>query len=283
MQTRSKSFANLRSYQDLLMGRLPVKDFKWKPLLNEDYSNEQAGLDLIRYGVEDVLGWTPQQVIQHMTPHIARTLHWDMLFARQIVCGEAYIHFDYKERGSTSSDLVNLQQINWRFLMHLCYPREIPFSFVSEAIKQYRSIYNAKMMANLGMQPDFTKRFGHDFLASTGRYQDAICSALVRIVVNEHVLPILEPSKWGTAHDLYKFFSNHTQATNVMRRAALYDLMKVRYATFYDMLCQHYDDLQVEDDFFWRKVYGLASAAQFTGVPRALKRIEKSVQLPLAQ
>lgn len=272
------SYVNLRSYQDLLLGKTSDRHFRWKPYPDDEHIEVQAALDIIRYGVEDILHWTPYQVIQHMTPYIARTLHWDMLFARGIIKGEAFIHFEFKEKDSRSPDAVDLQQSNWRYLMHLCYPKDVPFSFAGEAVREYRAICQAKRMSERGLETNRAKRFSRDFIGSAGRYQEAISAALVTIIVKEYALPVISPTGRGTAHDLYRFFADPSRSRAALKRSELYAVMRKRYVSFYEMLCLYFDDLYIEDDPFWRKVYALSSACRYTGTKSTAQKLDRQTK-----
>lgn len=251
---RPVSTLHLQSYIDVLLGKTSIEKWRFGTGL-DDSEKYFAALDIIRYGVEEVLKWTPQEVIRHMTPYIARSLHWDAIFKRQLIPDESFVRYDIED----DHDRIIMEAINYRHLMSLCYPDQITFNFGEEAVEEYRRIMNAKRINADGGNAELD-RFRRDYVLSTGVHRNEILSALFKVIVFDYVFPELDNKvveEMGIAYALYSTFANTTKINSIYIRAGMYDIFKRSYPRFYDMLCEFYSFLQVEDDLFWRKVFSI--------------------------
>ena len=248
------STIHLQSYIDVLIGKTPVDQWRFGTGL-EDHEKLAAALDIIRYGVEGVLKWTPQDVINHMTPYIARKLYWDVLFRRDLIPDESFVRYHVESQDGR----VLMDAINYRHLMSLCYPDTIKFNYGEEAVAEYRRIMEAKAINRDGGKAEMD-RFRRDFVLSTGIHRTEILAALFRVVVFEYVVPSLDTDiveENGIAYALYSVFSDVTRINRIYDRAGMKVIFEKSYPRFYDMLCDFYRYLGVEDDLFWRKVFSL--------------------------
>ena len=251
------STIHLQSYIDVLLGKTPVNKWIFGVGLEDEREKRAAALDIIRYGVEEILKKKPREAVECLNQDIARRLHWDTLFERDLIPDDGYVR--YHVVGDHRN--IIMDDINYKHLMHLCYPREVPFDFGEEAVAYYYTILNAKQLNDEGGNVRID-RFRKNFILNAGAHRSEVLSAFLKIIVSDYVVPMLEMKtvdEMGIAYCLYQTFADNQKINEIYEKAQMYDLFRRSYPRFYDMLCEFYAYLGVEDDLFWRKVFALES------------------------
>lgn len=172
--TQSKSSAN--AYTD------KETEAKKKKLSNNE--KERDALSLTRYIVEEVLGWTPEEAMAHITADIGRRLGMDSLL-----------------RYVDSPMEVKLSE-DYRWLIHKAYPLQTRYDEQEPLFKLYHKIMNGEI-----------KRFPRNFfIGKDGRKK---ASVLFRDYISRNI-----PA--GSISELYRIFSNSADGWNILRDAHLY-------------------------------------------------------------
>ena len=172
--TQSKSSAT--DYTD--------KEAELKKKKISDDEKERDALSLTRYIVEDVLGWTPEEAMAHITTDIGRRLGMDSLLKYVDSPMEVKLSEDY------------------RWLIHQAYPSQTRYDTQEPLFNLYHKIMAGEI-----------KRFPRNFfMGKDGRKK---ASALFRDYISRNI-----PA--GSISELYRIFSNSADGWNILRNAHLY-------------------------------------------------------------
>lgn len=252
----------LTEYQEVLVG----KRTDWRIIGYKTPAQKQdAAIAIIKYGIEHILQWTPQEAVEHMTPYIAEKLMWGILFQRGMIQDDGIARYMMNGRGMSN----DLSKINWKHLMSLCYPDVIHFSQEAEAINEYHRIIAARNLNENGATVKYT-RFAKDFLENAGDHREAITSGIFRTFIQEFVVPEMEHTNKGDAHDLFKAFSDSSQMNKLFKRAGLYPIFRNQFIMPYDLLVRYFYKVfgfyaeEDPDTYFWLRVYGLRASRLYT-------------------
>lgn len=149
-----------------------------------DGEKERDALSLTRYIVENVLGWTPEEAMVHITTDIGRRLGMNELFK--------YVDSPMEVRLSE----------DYRWLIHRAYPTQTRYDTQEPLFNLYHKIIAGEI-----------KRFPRNFFMGKDGREKA--SALFRDYISRNI-----PAK--SIGELYRIFSNNADGWNILRNAHLY-------------------------------------------------------------
>lgn len=170
--------------------------------------------NLIRYIVK-LCRWTPQEAVIKMTPQMMQSLHLDQVYRELYIRGLIEPGIDKKT--------------DFRYLAHIAYPQEIPYSLRDRTLKVYEDVLSGKI-------GKFPKYF---FDEKYGQTRAAIC--LLEAVKGMNVTSIEE---------LYAFFANTPAAKKMLVGARLYSVCQTLYEDPLSYLHYSLIDAQKNDFLF---------------------------------
>lgn len=185
------------------------KETELKKKKLSDDEKERDALSVVRYIVENVLGWTPEEAMVHITTDIGRRLRMDALLKYVDSPMEVMLSEDY------------------RWLIHKAYPSQTRYDTQEPLFNMYHKIISGEI-----------KRFPRNFfMGKDGRKK---ASALFRDYISRNI-----PA--GSISELYDIFSNSANGWNILRNAHLYHETAPYYSSplefLHDTLGQEADRL----------------------------------------
>lgn len=211
----------IREYERVLVGMTPEISKKNFPF--DESVNEKFALFVFRYAIEELLKWSPWEAYRLFTPAIVEKMKLTPLLE--------YINFP--------SDVTPQDT---EYIVHLLYPRKIPYDFARYALNIYEKVRAGKC------------RYPKDYMfGGKGLKRATIC--LQYALKEEHLFDSVE--------EMYRYFAS-TEATEFLKRNKLHQLYYSFYSSPLDFL--HYslpEDLRSElyygyygFVYLYRKRYG---------------------------
>lgn len=176
----------LREYEQILIGRQDTISNKFFPF--DEAVNEKFALTVFRYAIEILLRWSPRDAYRLFTPVIVKKMKLTPLLD--------YIRFP--------SDITNAHT---DYIIHLLYPRNIPFDFTRYVLETYEKVMCGKI------------KYPKDYMfGGKGLKRATIC--LQYALKKEHIFSSVE--------EMYQYFAS-AEAVEFLKRNKLYQL----YYSFY--------------------------------------------------
>jgi len=220
----------LRKYEDMLLGKA---EFTMKSPHNLDRKEDSYGslghpakqeqdteisklketnaLAVVRYAVNDILQWTPQEAMDCMTVDIARQLRLDVI--------AKYVNYP--------ADLSRSKDYAW--LIHRAFPEETTYDISREAVQLYERVLRGELSR-------FPKRI---FNGENGAKK---LSILLRVYISNNI-----PS--ASVDELYAIFGDPATGNARLHEAKLYYPCHENYETPLDYLNQALGNQN--DDFLY--------------------------------
>ena len=149
-----------------------------------DAEKEKDALSIVRHVVKDVLGWTPEQAMEHIDAEVARRARLDMLF-KYIDC---------------PMEVVRGEDYQW--MVHKAFPSETRYDGTEQLFRIYDLVLSGRM-----------KKFPRNFFTGERGMEKVV--TLFRSYVSRNV-----PA--SSIADLYRIFSDNARGWNILRDAHLY-------------------------------------------------------------
>ena len=156
-------------------------------------SKEADALAVIRYAVTSILGWTPQDAMEHITPEIVNKLKLDQVIK--------YISFP--------PDVDKKNDFSW--VVYKAFPHETKYDMAKQTIR----VYNQVLSGEIPQFPRYMFRGEH----GTEKLSIMLCTYISRNI----------PA--SSLDDLYKSFADSAEGTRILRKAALHNAYKEFYSS----------------------------------------------------
>lgn len=182
-------------------------------------AKEADALAVVRHIITNILGWTPQEAIDHMTGEIIDMLRIDRLAAYVIYPTDVYEKDDRRD--------------GYPWLISRAFPGKTSYNMRDQLLKVYEKVKNRE----LKQFPRYTFR---------GQDRDKKLSILLCDYISKNI-----PS--GSVQDLYKAFSTPEKGNVILRKACLYYPYKDYYET--PLLYLHIALGDRADDFLFNYYY----------------------------
>lgn len=134
------------------------------------YNNHKLALELFRYAIENILHWTPPEIVKYLDLNVIDTLHLLV----------PYKYLIFPEELSKKKDCF--------YVAHLLYPNIIPYSTRDLVIIAYQRVLNKE-------NGKFTKNF---FTGSEGELRACIC---LQYLLKEYL-------SFHSIEEIYYYFSS---------------------------------------------------------------------------
>ena len=227
---------------------------------------QQAACACVRHVLEDFLKWTPEVARQRLadSKEILKMYRLDILLCRGgIFQSYGYLTFE------------KLDNINSDYLLSLCYPDEIYFSYADSALKMYRDSRTSKEIVKEGgsrrnatLPTNLSKNI-------SDKDMNSLTAAFFQEFITTIINPLLPRSDHGMAYDLYRLFG--TQPAYVSRLVTenfFENVFAYQYENdYYSLLMDHILEVCSYDDIFARNMFAFALVSK--GIPGADKRIKR--------
>lgn len=193
----------IRKYEDYIIGRAPFSLSGPADLESEadvlETGNEQlrrerekkikdtkerCALAIIRYAIESILGWTPQEAVDSLTTDIMKQLYLDKV--------ASYVQ--------SPKDGVKPSDYGW--LISMAFPNEVAFDVVEHTLSVYEKVKSGEISR-------YPKRF---FDGDDGFYRLGV---LLKDYISKNI-----PA--GSVGELYQIFSDSAAMNVVLHEASLY-------------------------------------------------------------
>lgn len=197
----------IREYDKVLVGMSPEIPSRCFPF--DSNVNETFALSVFRYAIESLLHWSPAEAYQLFTPEIARKMKLTPLLDYVIFPSE-------------------LSHANTEYIIHLLYPRKVPYDFMKYTIEMYEKVRAGK------------RRYPKDFMfGGKGLKRATIC--LQYALKEEHIFLSVEA--------MYRYFSSQ-EAMEFLKQNKLHQLYYSFYQSPLDFL--HYSlPEHIRNDFYY--------------------------------
>ena len=210
---------------------------------------QAAALACVRHVIQDFLGWTPREALARLTPSHLRMYRLDYLITKVgILPSYGFLNFDQTDN------------INIRYLLHLCYPDQISFSYAQAVLEYYRDSVKSKEIAQAGGSKRHINMPNMFMRGITNEDQNAVIRLFFQHFVSSVISPLIAPSNFGPAYDLYRFFAiNRPLVAKLVKDNWLESIFKAQYSDYYDLLCEHILDVCSEDDEMARDMFAFVT------------------------
>lgn len=244
----------LRKYEDYLLGKTTFSlkgpdDIEKEPVYDGSDSEEMKmerkrkialakekdALEIVRYAVTKILGWTPQEAMESVNADIINQLKLDKIIA--------YIQFP--------KNLSRKRDFTW--VIHKAFPRETRYDVAEQILQLYERV-------KTGNQKRFPKRA---FDGEDGSLKLAI---LLKDYISKNL-----PARNVT--ELYDFFGNCGKANIKMHEAKLYYAYRELYETPLDYL--HESLGSEKDEFLYGYYQYMTALGEIRKNKRKRKKEEK--------
>lgn len=190
----------LKNYETLLADRREGR-FKIEAPLRETKGDaaasasgkEQVALDLLRYAIENILGWTPKEAASGLTSEIAESLCFP-----EIIRDRVQIPDDVRD--------------DYRWVVSRIYPKEVRYDLNAATLDMYRAVLTKER-----------KQFPTNFFKNPERGRKRL-HILIRYVVSTHF-------PGDDMESLYRYFANEAQGAKFLHDVLLYNPYKTVYNT----------------------------------------------------
>lgn len=154
-------------YENMMLGKQKLM------LSGTDEEKQNAALDIFRYVITELLGWTPEEAKDCLNNEIAHKMHLDSLIKHYIHCPK---------------DIQ--KDSDYDFFVAMAFPHDVHYDERDGLIAMYKRILR-------GEQQRFPQ---HYFIGEHGRYK----SSLLLMYVIDHNIPVNEKK----IADLYELFAD---------------------------------------------------------------------------
>lgn len=201
-------------------------------------AKEKDALAVVRYAVQCLLRWSPQDAAEHLTPEIIQMLRFDEV-AKYVI---------YPPDLSKSDDRAS----GYRWLLHRAFPSEVGYDIKFHAL----SIYDQVRTGKLNQFPRYLFR-GPD---SKKKLAIMLCDYISRNI------PAYD------MEDLYRRFSNPIEGARILKKASLYYAYKEMFES--PILYLHFS-LGDDGDPFLFNYYQFADVERAMEAERKAEEKEK--------
>ena len=108
----------LEEYEQMLIGRT---DQIPQAYFTNEIANERLSLMVFKYAIENLLGWSPEDASRFLSPYMVNRMKLGQFMK--------YIRFP-----------EGLSEENTDYIVHLLYPKKVPFKFEKYAIEDYKKV-----------------------------------------------------------------------------------------------------------------------------------------------
>lgn len=199
----------LYEYEELILGKRKIFS---NSFFNSTQINSEANIsEVLRFGFEIFLKWTPEEAFRYITPEIAKRMKFDVLFPYMNLPCEIDIE----------KDLF--------YLAYLAYPKRIKLNRADLVLKVYRGLLDGTV-----------KKFPKGYLdGDEGTERATICfQYMIRQYFSFH-----------TIQEMYQFFSG-PKAISTLRKYKLYVIENLLYDSPIDYLHESLPESQRDDFLF---------------------------------
>lgn len=155
---------------------------------------EMDALTLVRYVIEELMGWSPQDAFECITPEIAKTYRLDVLYKYVVSCPK---DIDKSE--------------DYDYLVYRAYPKNIVYDIEKKTLRVYDKVMSGEL-----------ERFPKNFFAGESCRTKLYYILLYAI---EKSVPTRE------VEDLYRLFADPSKITKKLREWKLYLLMRQHFTS----------------------------------------------------
>lgn len=196
-------------YENMMLGKQKLM------LSGTDQEKEKAALDIFRYVIEDLLGWTPEEAKDCLNKEIAQKMHLDTLIQRYIHCPK---------------DIQ--KDADYDYFVAMAFPHEVTHNEREGLIAMYNRILR-------GERERYPK---HYFNGDHGRYK---ASLLLMYVIDKN-LPVNEKR----ISDLYALFADRKKINKKLKEWKLDDAPSAQFSSPLEYL--HYSlPIDLANDFLY--------------------------------
>lgn len=164
---------------------------------------KKNALDIVRYVITDLLGWTPKQAMELFTPEVVRMMGLEYIIDTYVECPpdiDKHVDTDY--------------------IVYLAFPLEVRYDPTDKLIKMYKKIMTGEKLK-------FPRNY---FAGNEGRYKASI---LLMYVINQNIILDKDGSE-----KLYEMFGNNAYINKKLKEWRIYDVCVKIYHSPIDFL--HY-------------------------------------------
>lgn len=196
-------------YENMMLGKQKLM------LSGTDQEKEKAALDIFRYVIEDLLGWTPEVAKDCLNKEIAHKMHLDTLIKHYIHCPK---------------DIQ--KDSDYDYFVAMAFPHEVVYDEREGLVTMYKRIIH-------GEQQRFPQ---HYFNGDHGRYK----SSLLLMYVIDNKLPVNEKR----ISNLYALFADSKEINKKFKEWRLDDSPSSAFTSPLEYL--HYSlPLDLSNDFLY--------------------------------
>lgn len=160
-------------------------------------AKEQDALCIVRYIVTKILGWSPQDALDHMTPELAKKVSLDMLMR--------YVSFP-----------PHIPKDDMRWVIHKAFPAETRYNETEQLYEVYRRVLS-------GQQQRFPKNL---FDGEDGLYRLGL---VLKTYISQNI-----PA--NSVRELYERFHEPAAGWKILTQAKLFHVTRQPYDTPLDAL-----------------------------------------------
>lgn len=155
---------------------------------------EIDALVLVRYIIEELMGWSPQDAFDCITPEIAKTFRLDVLYKYVVSCPR---------------DID--KSIDYDYLVYRAYPKSVIYDIEKKTIDVYDRLIAGEL-----------ERFPKNFFAGES------CRTKLYYILLYAIRRSVPTREVG---DLYRLFSDPKKITSKLRAWKLYQLMRQHFSS----------------------------------------------------
>lgn len=175
-----------------------------------NYENERKALYIIDYAIQTYLGWTPEEVRDHMNNDILKKLHLTKLLS--------YIDFPATIQIQNDEDVF--------YLAVKLYPDKIHYNKTDLILRVYKRVMNGSI-----------QRFPKEYLSDAdGLYRAKIC---FRFMMRQYLT-------FSSVDEMYSFFASKS-GSRELRKYRLASVSRDLFETHIDFLHESLPDSQKDD------------------------------------
>lgn len=176
---------------------------------------ESDALTLIRYIVDEILGWEPQEAVEHMTREVAVATGIDQLMENYIVCPVD----------------INKEE-DFGYAVHKAFQAETRFNVEEKLMAVYKDLEQ-------GRRSKFPKKF---FDGEYGRYR---ASYLLLYIIGANI-----PLQKNDVKGLYDLFANTAEINKLLHEWKIYTVCRKLYSSPLEYLHESLPEDVMSDFYF---------------------------------
>lgn len=197
----------ISEYEQVLIGN--QSQISSSNFIFDDAANERIALHVFRFALEKLLGWNPQESLRHLSLQVIKDMRLKQLLN--------YIQLPSE-----------LTKEDTEYIVHLLYPKVIPYNFSKYVIRTYQNVMSGKM------------KYPKDYMfGNKGLLRAGICL--------QHVLQ--EKKLFHSVQEMYEFFAC-PEGFDFLKENKLYQLYRSFYDTPVEYLHYSIPD-KLKDDFLF--------------------------------